>query len=651
MNKAKALPHLKSQQAILPQKQNFWLFLRNIAKIVLPVCFIPGVVVLLVFYHTCAFGLITWGDVELGTDLPPVSFGVYPRGVSAAFQAQAPWDGVYGPLAPLSHALDFQLFANDFISHHLTSIWIHVTVTLLAFLIFRRISGSNWCAGLTALLVGLHPVQVPAVVWITQRRILLATLCFLATLLCWLRETGEEQPKRRIRMRYVAALIATLFTALAYPAAAIALAAVLSACELCLKSNSSAGAHVKVIRLGPVWFIASAISFWSHAITQRHLPPSGGLTQTIIGAPILERMISLPGLAKSVLLMGHWSTAMQAPAATPPTVYTLISTLACLGLLPLLLTLRSPAAKRILFGVLWFAGSSAIFICTSRDDSFAPPHWIYLASIGLSFSAAYAVEISFSATNRHYWLRALVLTLGALLVWRCTTEIDNWSSGDNAITTELASNPAGWARWRLLHALGVKAERAHNRTRAIAVFQEALAAEWDPRTLLFLGYEERSIGNPRKARLFFDLSSSDKRTAAPAETALAEFARDSGDLTAAVRHYTAALSADDRYPSALAGLAMIRATAPVPALRAPAAGLVLAKQGMRWTRNSDYRAVEAAAAAHAALGEFRRAQLLEANCLLWHQRNGHTNEANLCQERLDAYKAEKPWIMPVATNK
>ncbi len=110
-----------------------------------------------------------------------------------AVQRGLSWDGVswafssttaanWHPLTWLSHMLDCQLFDLNPAGHHLTSILLHALNTLLVFVVLRAMTGATWRSFLVAAGFGWHPLRVESVVWVAERKDVLATLFWLLTL-------------------------------------------------------------------------------------------------------------------------------------------------------------------------------------------------------------------------------------------------------------------------------------------------------------------------------------------------------------------------------------------------------------------------------------------------------------------------------------
>lgn len=102
------------------------------------------------------------------------------------------WDfGIHGPsqwhpLAWLSHQLDCTWFGLNAGGHHLTSIVLHLTATILMFLTFQRLFNRWGPAAFTAAAFAVHPLNVESVAWVSERRNVLCAVFFILTLRAYL---------------------------------------------------------------------------------------------------------------------------------------------------------------------------------------------------------------------------------------------------------------------------------------------------------------------------------------------------------------------------------------------------------------------------------------------------------------------------------
>ena len=86
----------------------------------------------------------------------------------------------YFPAVYTSFRIEYSLWGLDASGYHLTNLVLHILNILLVYGIFKRLLGDPFLAFGAALLFGIHPVQVEAVSWVSERKNLLFSLFFLA---------------------------------------------------------------------------------------------------------------------------------------------------------------------------------------------------------------------------------------------------------------------------------------------------------------------------------------------------------------------------------------------------------------------------------------------------------------------------------------
>ena len=92
----------------------------------------------------------------------------------------------YRPVRNLSYAIDLALWGDRPLGFHLTSVLIHGGVTVLVFLLARRLIERTLPAFLTALIFAVHPIQTDAVAYISGRRDVLFGFFYVAAFLSYL---------------------------------------------------------------------------------------------------------------------------------------------------------------------------------------------------------------------------------------------------------------------------------------------------------------------------------------------------------------------------------------------------------------------------------------------------------------------------------
>jgi len=94
----------------------------------------------------------------------------------------------YHPLTTLSLAINYHFSKDDPYGYHLTNLLLHLLNTLLVFIfIYILTQKKTEIAAVTALLFGLSPIHVESVAWISERKDVLYTFFFLASLISYQR--------------------------------------------------------------------------------------------------------------------------------------------------------------------------------------------------------------------------------------------------------------------------------------------------------------------------------------------------------------------------------------------------------------------------------------------------------------------------------
>src|SRR5262249_13873720 len=91
----------------------------------------------------------------------------------------------YNPLTLLSWAVDHAIGGVDPTVYHTTNLVLHLANVLCVFWFVHRLSGRADVAGMTAVLFGVHPMQVEAVAWVTARQDVLVAFFYPLCLRSW----------------------------------------------------------------------------------------------------------------------------------------------------------------------------------------------------------------------------------------------------------------------------------------------------------------------------------------------------------------------------------------------------------------------------------------------------------------------------------
>jgi tetratricopeptide (TPR) repeat protein len=150
-----------------------------------------SVLILAIYWQTTGFGFINLDDNLYVYENPAVLGGLNRDSVKWAFTAfhSANWH----PLTWISHMLDAQLFGRDAGGHHAVNIVFHLVNSVLAFVVFRKMTGCFWKSAIVAALFAVHPAHVESVAWVSERKDVLSTLFWLLTMFAYLRYASEKR--------------------------------------------------------------------------------------------------------------------------------------------------------------------------------------------------------------------------------------------------------------------------------------------------------------------------------------------------------------------------------------------------------------------------------------------------------------------------
>lgn len=92
----------------------------------------------------------------------------------------------YQPLSLFSYSLDYAFCGLNARVYHLTNLFLHLINCLLVFWLILLIGNNLFIAFLTAILFGIHPLNVETVAWLSERKGLLCAVFYLGTIISYL---------------------------------------------------------------------------------------------------------------------------------------------------------------------------------------------------------------------------------------------------------------------------------------------------------------------------------------------------------------------------------------------------------------------------------------------------------------------------------
>jgi len=103
----------------------------------------------------------------------------------------------YYPLTFTTFWIEYQLWGPDATGYHVVNILMHALNAVLVYIVLRSLKIRG--ALVAAAIFGLHPVNVSSVGWVAERKNLLSTAFYLASLLCCVRFLALDRPGEALR--------------------------------------------------------------------------------------------------------------------------------------------------------------------------------------------------------------------------------------------------------------------------------------------------------------------------------------------------------------------------------------------------------------------------------------------------------------------
>lgn len=171
-------------------------------------------VCLVIYSQVLGFSFINLDDNLYVFENPFVTSGITWQSVIWAFTTfhSANWH----PLTWISHMLDASLFGANSGGHHIVNVFFHAANSVLAYVVFERLTGDAWKSAVVAFLFAVHPAHVESVAWVSERKDVLSTLFWLLAMLAYVRFARSSMAEARVGKRFVSTefLLVVLFTAL-----------------------------------------------------------------------------------------------------------------------------------------------------------------------------------------------------------------------------------------------------------------------------------------------------------------------------------------------------------------------------------------------------------------------------------------------------
>ncbi len=139
-----------------------------------------AILVLCIYAQAAGFQFINFDDNFYVYENPAVTAGLTRETLRWAFTAF--YAGNWHPLTWISLAADVQMFGVRPGMIHAINVLLHLIAAMLAFVVFRRMTGTFWPSAAIACLFAVHPAHVESVAWIAERKDVLSTVFWFASM-------------------------------------------------------------------------------------------------------------------------------------------------------------------------------------------------------------------------------------------------------------------------------------------------------------------------------------------------------------------------------------------------------------------------------------------------------------------------------------
>jgi tetratricopeptide (TPR) repeat protein len=396
------------------------------------VCGALALGILAIYAPVRSFPFIAFDDPQYVIDNPAVESGLKWDGLVWAFTA--PHAANWHPLTWLSHMLDVSLFGLDAGAHHVVNVAFHFVSSLLLFAVLRAATASVWRSAFVAMVFAFHPLRVESVAWISERKDVLSTCFWMATMAAyvgWVHRRGA---------RWYALLLAAFAAGLLAKPMLVTLPAVLLLLDFWplgrLSVRDSTRIRAVVLEKVPLLVLA-ALGAAATVYAQR----SGGAVVALDQAPLTAR------LANAVVSYVRYVGAMLYPAGLAvfypyrPWSWWVAGgagiALVVVSALALMAARRHPY---VLVGWLWYVVTMApvIGLVQVGSQSMAD-RYTYVPQVGLALVAAWgAADVLAGWRHRTAALASASAAIAVACVALSARQVGYWRSTEALFEHALA---------------------------------------------------------------------------------------------------------------------------------------------------------------------------------------------------------------------
>jgi tetratricopeptide (TPR) repeat protein len=466
-----------------------------------------AVAVLAVFWPALHCDFISYDDPDYVSSNPDVQHGL--NWQSLQWSLTTAHADNWHPLTWVSHIVDYRLYGPKPAGHHLTSLLLHATNSVLLFLLLNRLTGALWPSALVAAMFALHPLRVESVVWISERKDLLSTLFWLLAVGAYARYA--ERVKLQMakgKFFYALALVFFALGLMAKPMV-VTLPFVLLLLDYWPLERWGFGATLPwrlIVEKIPFFLLAAGDSVATFLI-QNHL----GAVESLRGFPLSARLANAPVAYVRYIVKNIWPASLAVYYPSRRLGWLEAGGAVCVLVAVSILVMRRWRAQPYLaVGWFWFLGMlvPTIGLVQAGTQAMAD-RYSYLPSAGLWIMVAWGVR---DWIGHRPFLRTMAALAGGTAVIACMVltplQIRYWQNSGALFQRAIDATDDNYLAY---YNLGCYARDQGNYPQAILNFKKALSTEADSalqvnpvRTYNNLGYSYLHQGEITNAVANFD---------------------------------------------------------------------------------------------------------------------------------------------------
>ncbi|MDA0991896.1 MAG: tetratricopeptide repeat protein [Verrucomicrobia bacterium] len=358
----------------------------------------------------------------------------------------------FHPLTWIVHMVDSSLYGLHAGGHHVSSLGFHALNSVLLFLVLMRLTAAGWPAALVALLFAIHPAHVESVAWISERKDLLSTGCWILVLGAYQAYVTARHSRSRGRW-YSAALILYALGLLAKPML-VTLPFVLLLLDFWPlrrvpqwgQAPSAGKNRVSIVRLITEKLPFFVLTVGSAAITLV-AQSRGGAMQSAESLPMIFRLLNTP--VSYVTYVGKllWPTKLACfyPYRLDIPSALVILSVVVLASVTILVWRLSRRYPYYVVGWLWFLGTLVPVIGLVQVGNQAiADRYTYIPSIGLFIMIAWGLQdLARTRHRQRLVIGTVAITIVSLMIV-ASRQVRTWANSETLYTHALAVTENNW---------------------------------------------------------------------------------------------------------------------------------------------------------------------------------------------------------------